>query len=66
MAERHVTNEPRVKLAEAIPAQTMTKIAEAYFGLEDGVIKNIKADHPGDAEAQSREMIKKMAVQKSR
>ena len=57
MADGQVTNEQIVALANVIPVQTMVEIAEAHFGLEDGVIKNKEKDFP-NAEAQSREMLK--------
>ena len=59
MAEGRLTSDQRVKLAAEIPAMTMVKIALAHFHLGDGVVKNIRYDNVGNAEAQSREMLTK-------
>ena len=39
----------------------MTKIAIKYLNLKEGMIGNIKVNNAGDAEAQSREMLRKWA-----
>ena len=56
LTEKHIT-----RLAAAIPANCMSKIGLTYFGLSHAAVVNIKADNQGDAEAQSREIIRRWA-----
>ena len=58
MAAGRVDESHLVKLAEAIPSQTLVKIALEHFDLGDSAIKNIRHDYP-EAEAQSREMLRR-------
>ena len=57
----HLTNRQITDLAEEIPLSRMTKIAFKYFKLNEGILENIKLNSPGDAEAQSREMLRRWA-----
>ena len=59
MAGEQLTPKQRMSLAMLISAKDWVQIAEVYFELGDGVIKNIKANNPGDAESQSKDMITK-------
>ena len=56
-----LTNRQITDLAEEIPLNRMTKIAYKYFKLNEGILENIKLNFPGDAEAQSREMLRRWA-----
>ena len=61
MAAGQLTNRQYTELASAISVRIMRKIALGHLGLNDSTIKNIEADHLGDAEAQSREMLRRWA-----
>ena len=52
-------------LAEAIDINKRTKIAYKYFGLNEGTLENIKVNKAGDAEAQSREILRRWAHRNS-
>ena len=56
-----LTEKQIIQLADEISVTEMTKIAIKYLNLKKGVIGNIKVNNPGDAEAQSREMLRKSA-----
>ena len=61
MAAVQLTNRQYMELASAISVRIMRKIALGYLDLSDSTIKNIETDHLGDAEAQSREMLRRWA-----
>ena len=61
MAERGLTEEHITRLAAAVPVNSVSKIGLTYFGLSHATIVNIKADNQGDAEAQSRAIIRRWA-----
>ena len=61
MAADQITNRQYMELASAISVRTMRKIALGYLDLSHSTIKNIEADHQGDVEAQSREILRKWA-----
>ena len=56
-----LTEKQIIQLADEISVTEMTKIAIKYLNLKKGVIGNIKVNNSGDAEAQSREMLRKWA-----
>ena len=59
--EERLTERQIIELADEISVIEMTKIATKYLNIKKGVISNIKVNNPGDAEAQSREMLRKWA-----
>ena len=61
MAESILSAKQIVSLAQSIPVRNVEKIALRYFDLSDTAIANIKADKSGDAEAQSRDIIRRWA-----
>ena len=56
-----LTEQQIIELADEISVTEMTKIAIKYLNLKKGVIGNIKVNNSGDAESQSREMLRKWA-----
>ena len=61
MAAVQLTNRQYMELGSAISVRIMRKIALGYLDLSDSTIKNIEAEHQGDAEAKSREMLLRWA-----
>ena len=61
-----LTNRQITDIAEEISLHRMTKIAYKYFKLNEGMLENIKLNSPGDAEAQSREMLRRWANKNSK
>ena len=61
MSTGQLTNRQYIELASAISVKVVRTIALGYLGLSDSAIKNIETDHQGNAEAQSREMLRKWA-----
>ena len=55
-----LTNE-QIDLAKEIGNSKMMNIAYKYFKLTEGTLDNIKLNNPNNAEAQSREMIRRWA-----
>ena len=60
LSER-LTNTQVADLAKEIGNRKMTNIAYKYFELTEGILDNIKLNNPNDAEAQSREIIRRWA-----
>ena len=61
-----LTNRQITHLAEAIDINKMTKIDFKHFELNEGTLENIKVINPRDAEAQSREMLRRWANKNSK
>ena len=58
MADERLTGKHYVDLTTKIGVNRMEKIALKQFNIDQSVIDNIRANHPGDAEKQIREMIR--------
>ena len=59
--KERLTEKQITELADEISVTEMTKIAIKYLNIKKGVIGNIKVNNPGDAEAQSRAILRKWA-----
>ena len=54
-----ITNKDIARLAEAISAKNMELIAMKYMGIEWATLENLKRENKEDAQAFSREVIRK-------
>ena len=57
--DHSITENIIVRLAEAISAKALERIALSYMGIESATLKNLKTEHREDIEGFNRDVIRK-------